>query len=424
MFLSYSILMSIYSGGKLFVGYGPMGGGKTKWLINQVRDEDIVFLPSTDTRSHNSLKAHDGSQWGKRVVTIPREKPEAMLKAVNASKLTGKIIIDEVNFFSQGIVEVILQLTSLGYEVMAVGLLLDSDRREFGPTRRLRDLAHRTKRFYAHCDFGVNGDACTKPARYNYFKGMKPNQVVVGAFDLYGSSCEIHYQHFRDVYGLETVPFVRLPRSGNRWPRIEVGADSMRVGKTTAVRVLARGLKALGYPVTAAYEEWQQNPYLKQSYTDPYEHLLESQKWFLHHKYEQVLGASRDSIMVQDLPPEMDYRYAVANQAMGRMRPADFKAYHDYSSQFIWEDVPAPDLLVYLTISDEELIRRATNTARQFEVVDTDYFLALKQTNRRWLAGIKKQWRVLEIDTDTINFARHGKGRDFFVHEVQTWVGR
>jgi deoxyadenosine/deoxycytidine kinase len=300
---------------------------------------------------------------------------------------------------------------------------LDSDRQDFGPTRQLREMADVIKAFYAHCDFGVNGSRCRKPARYNYFKGKKPGQVVVGAFDLYGAACERHDGVFRQQYGLPPVQFVRTATNRTKWPRIEVGADSMRVGKTTAVKVLVDGFAKAGIPVTARYEEWQLNPYLRSSYTDPFAHLLTSQQWFLSHKYRQVKTRFA-GVIIQDLPPEMDYLYAVTNARIGRMRTEDFEAYQHRAGQMMWEEVLAPDLLIYLKISDEELIRRATKAARPFEVVDTDYFLALKETNRTWLATIKKYWQVLEIDTDEINFARAGKGRDGFITEVRKWVGR
>src|SRR3990167_8158070 len=74
--------------------------------------------------------------------------------------------------------------------------------------------------------------------------------------------------------------------------RIAVGADTMRVGKTTAVEVLGKELKRHGLPVKISLEDWRHNPHFKMSYTDSSLAILESQKWFIKRKYDQILKAS------------------------------------------------------------------------------------------------------------------------------------
>ena len=94
---------------------------------------------------------------------------------------------------------------------------------------------------------------------------------MVGAADLYGAACEDHYDLLQNKAGnlfswyervhgsvwgklitnhadwLKTIqlPYERRPldRKARKFPRIEIGADSMRVGKTTAVSVISEGLK-------------------------------------------------------------------------------------------------------------------------------------------------------------------------------------
>lgn len=50
-------------------------------------------------------------------------------------------------------------------------------------------------------------------------------------------------------------PYVRKKASSGEI-RIEVMAESMRVGKTTAVKVIAEGLRSKGMVVTESYEDW------------------------------------------------------------------------------------------------------------------------------------------------------------------------
>ncbi len=206
----------------------------------------------------------------------------------------------------------------------------------------------------------------------------------------------------------------RSPRSrvmgGESNIRIEVAADSMRVGKTTAVKVLSDGFRQKGKSVFESYEDWQHNPYLKNSYADPEKNFLDSQKWFIQRKWEQIKDAHAMSggefeVLIQDVPPEMDYCYAETNRRLGRMSDASFAEYHDYFHGLDWDMAPSPDLLVYLEVSDDELIRRAMDSRREFETVDPAYFLMMKRVNREWLKQAKDLMNILTVDTDNLNFA-------------------
>ncbi len=195
---------------------------------------------------------------------------------------------------------------------------------------------------------------------------------------------------------------VRKRAKSNGVVRIEVMADSMRVGKTTAVKVLAEGLRKLGHTVSESYEDWQHNPYLKDSYADPQANFLESQKWFVRRKWEQIKVGGK-GIFIQDVPPEMDYCYAETNRRLGRMSEENFSKYDKYYRSLDWSVAPSPDLLVYLQASDEVLLQRALDSKREFETVEPEYFLMMKKVNREWIAN--SQMRIIKIDTDALDFA-------------------
>ncbi len=101
-------------------------------------------------------------------------------------------------------------------------------------------------------------------------------------------------------------PYLRK-RIKNEIVRIEVMADSMRVGKTTAVNVIGEGLRKRGLTVTESYEDWQHNPYLKKSYSDPAKNFLESQKWFIQRKWEQVKKENRECRIMNIDTNELDF---------------------------------------------------------------------------------------------------------------------
>lgn len=203
--------------------------------------------------------------------------------------------------------------------------------------------------------------------------------------------------------------------------RIEVMADSMRVGKTTAVKVIGEGLRKKGYTVTESYEDWQHNPFLKKSYSDPAKNFLESQKWFIQRKWEQVRDGG-PGVFIQDVAPEMDYNYALTNYRLGRMSEKHFLEYDKFYRNLNWRLAPAPDLLVYLEVSDEVLIRRAMDSRREFESVEPDYFLMMKRVNREWMDKFSNHKlsnsQILFVDTDELDFANDEGAKERLVEMV------
>lgn len=197
--------------------------------------------------------------------------------------------------------------------------------------------------------------------------------------------------------------------------RIYVMADSLRVGKTTAVKVIAEGLRNHGYAVTESYEDWQHNPYLAQSYADPMKNLVESQKWFARRKWEQIKMGGK-GIFIQDVAPEMDYNYAETNRRLGRISEELFAEYDRYYRDLDWESLPRPDLIVYLQISNTGLVQRAIDSAREFETVEPEYFLMMKRVNREWLQNAISNHKfsnsqIVFVDTDKLDFAHEEKDK-------------
>jgi deoxyadenosine/deoxycytidine kinase len=218
------------------------------------------------------------------------------------------------------------------------------------------------------------------------------------------------------------LPYLRRPLkfSDVRYPRLEIGADTMRVGKTTAVEVMSRELNNIGLPVKTSYEDWQHNPHLKKSYQDSSLALLNSQKWFIQRKFEQIRDGAKKKIFIQDVHPEMDFCYALTNLILGRMKLEHFKEYVDFFYSLDWAHLPAADALVYLTASDSVVIKRAHKSLRPFETIDDDYFIVMKRVNQAWLAGTKYLLDVvvMPINTDNLNFAKNKTAKTKLARKV------
>lgn len=416
-----------------------MWSDKTTWLIEKYSDgrRVLAFKPNIDNRytGRPVLKSHNGAEV--RAVLVNKNKPRELLEL--AEKVVGleRIVIDETNFFHESLVRIIERFIKKGIDVYAAGLLLDSDRKEFGPTKKLTRLADEVIEGRARCDFRFANGYCTNPAKFTFAKRKKESQLVVGAADLYGASCSEHYHllHVTETKNEDWLKRLRLPKkividpsvktylqtlrlpylrrslkfSSDRYPRIEVGADTMRVGKTTAVEVLAEELKKRKLPAMASLEDWHNNPHLKKSYKDSSLALLNSQKWFIQRKYYQLRLGAKNKIFIQDVHPEMDFCYALTNLILGRMKLKHFQKYVDYFYRLDWAHLPAADVLVYLTASDSVVLKRAHASLRPFETIDDNYFLVMKRVNQAWLAGTKYQLDVvvLPINTDNFNFVKN-----------------
>jgi|GEM_PF-210999 len=441
--------------GKLVVRHGPMWSDKTTWLIEKHKAGalSLAFKPTLDNRYTNKavLRSHTGAET--EAILIDASKPHQLWKNISGKKIE-RIVIDETNFFDDRLIKVVKRILQQGIDVFAAGLMLDSDRKEFGPTKKLAQIADEVIEGRARCDFRFANGYCLTPAKYTYAKRKKQSQLVVGAADLYGAACVEHYHllhvtenknddwlkrlrlpqavkltpEIKHYLSTLRLPYLRRPLkfSPERYPRIEVGADTMRVGKTTAVKVLAQEFKKLNLPVMTSFEDWRHNPHLKKSYQDSSLALLNSQKWFIQRKFEQVKTGAKNKIWIQDVHPEMDFCYALTNLLLGRMKLAHFQDYVNYFFSFDWAHVPAADALVYLTASDEVVIKRAQASLRPFETIDDNYFLVMKRVNQTWLAGTKYQLDVvvLPINTDNFNFAKNNVAKSKLAKKVLQKLAR
>lgn len=431
------------------VRHGPMWSDKTTWLIEKLNgsDSSLAFKPSLDNRYTDKavLRSHNGAEA--EAILVDAKKPKILFDQALSGKAV-RIVIDETNFFDDKLIAVVKKILNQGIDVYAAGLMLDSDRKEFGPTKKLAAIGDEVIEGRARCDFRFANGYCKNPAKFTYAKRKKESQLVVGAADLYGASCSEHYDllHMNETKEddwfkrlrlpakivltseikqyLQTLrlPYLRRPLNfaANRYPRIEVGADTMRVGKTTAVEVLAQELNNIGLPVLTSLEDWQHNPYLKKSYKDSSLAILDSQKWFINRKFEQIRDGAKKKVFVQDVHPEMDFCYALTNLILGRMKLNHFKEYVKFFYSLDWAHVPAADALVYLTASDVVVLKRAHASLRPFETIDDNYFLVMKRVNQAWLAGTKYLLDVvvLPINTDNFNFAKNNGAKKKLAKKV------
>lgn len=200
--------------GNLTLVIGNMFSGKTEYLIENIvprlqvhaKKRVLVIKPTEDTRSGTrQIKAKPGKT----------RKEEKVMEAVDAATSNmGQIIalieseerklgqkfnvlaFDEVNFFPPlDFFKLVRQLLSDGYDVVAVGLEIDSKGEPFGPMVNLKLLAE--EKNIIHLDHLTYCHVCGKPnARYpQRLVDGKPAsydspQKLVGGAQTYQARCE------------------------------------------------------------------------------------------------------------------------------------------------------------------------------------------------------------------------------------------
>jgi len=185
--------------GSVEVICGSMFCGKTEELIRRLRRARIarqkvqVFKPAIDKRyDQKKVRSHSGID----VDASPVESSKDVLRAVEPD--TTVVGVDEVQFFDDGIIEVVEQLAERGLRVIVTGLDMDFRGEPFGCMPQLMARAEKVDKLQAICM--VCGGAASRtqrlvdgnPAHYH------DPIVVVGAQELYEARCREHHEVPKD----------------------------------------------------------------------------------------------------------------------------------------------------------------------------------------------------------------------------------
>lgn len=169
---------------------GPMYSGKSEELIRRIRRIKIakqkaqVFKPEIDNRySKGDVVSHCGT----KVDAVPVKNSAQILELLDAD--TKVIAIDEVQFFDEGIIDVITTLADSNKRVICAGLDMDFRGIPFGPIPTLLAIAEFVDKIQAICMVCGNPATRTqrlingKPARY------EDPIVLIGATESYEARC-------------------------------------------------------------------------------------------------------------------------------------------------------------------------------------------------------------------------------------------
>ncbi|MEA3241431.1 MAG: deoxynucleoside kinase, partial [Pseudomonadota bacterium] len=175
-------------------------------------------------------------------------------------------------------------------------------------------------------------------------------------------------------------------------------AGNMGSGKSKLVEFLCSY-----YPLTPYYEQYENNPYLKEFYQDMKSWSFKSQIFFLTQKFKShlKLGHVNNSV-VQDRTIYEDAEIFARNLYRSRlMRKKDFDTYYDLYTSLL-NTLPSPDLLIYLRCSNRTIRKRIKYRGRPYEQnIKSRYLNRLNQLYEDWIENYRLS-EVAVIDTDQL----------------------
>ncbi len=170
--------------GSIEIICGPMFAGKTEELIRLATRLDyakknyLVFKPSLDDRySNDQIVSH--SNYKKNSINIT--KSNEIYNYVTSS--TDVIIIDEVQFFDEDVINVCEELANKGIRVIAGGLDCDYKGNPFNITAMLLAKAEKVLKLTSICS--VCGNDATKSKRLS----SSDKLIELGASNEYEPRC-------------------------------------------------------------------------------------------------------------------------------------------------------------------------------------------------------------------------------------------
>jgi len=185
-------------------------------------------------------------------------------------------------------------------------------------------------------------------------------------------------------------------------------------GKTTLSRILAKKLRG-----RLILEEFADNPFLEKFYDDPERYAFSVEMAFLADRYHQLssLPASGDlfsSYIIADYAPFKSLVFAQNN-----LNDAEFRLYREFW-QMAFQNVPQPDLLIYLQRSPQSLMKNIEQRGRSFEEnLKKDYLIKLTERYGIYLNHFWKG-KILRINADLKDFLHSESDVQSLIQEIKS----
>ena len=187
------------------------------------------------------------------------------------------------------------------------------------------------------------------------------------------------------------------------------------VGKTTLARILGDAL-----PAAILLEEFEENPFLSDFYADRARYAFQTQIFFLLSRYRQQHGVIAQALsrgpLVSDYLFAKDWLFAHLNLA------GDELTMYQRVHAILGEQIPAPDVVVYLRAATDTLMHRILQRDRSYErQMSRSYIEDLRQAYAEFFEGFSAS-PVIILDTDELDIVNDHEARAAAVSRVRSYL--
>jgi len=205
-----------------------------------------------------------------------------------------------------------------------------------------------------------------------------------------------------------------MPENQHHYVAIE---GAIGVGKTTLARMLKEPLEA-----ELLLEVFEENPFLGDFYIDPKRYAFQTQVFFLLSRYRQqhqvIRQTLRQHTLVSDYMFDKDWLFAHLN-----LSGAELTMYERVQT-ILSEQIPTPDLVVFLRADTDVLMQRISFRDRAYErTMSRDYIDGLRLAYEQFLAQYTAA-PVLTIDTNTLDIVQDRRAREQLIGQVRETLSR
>lgn len=192
-------------------------------------------------------------------------------------------------------------------------------------------------------------------------------------------------------------------------------------GKTTLANLLN---EHFGY--TLLREIVEENPFLSKFYTDIKEYALQTEAFFLFNRVKQLEEVQKN-VLSKSQGVVSDY-HIIKNLIFAGIT-LDNNQFHRYKQVYniFVNDLPQPDIVIYLNSNVDTLMKRIATRDRSFErQMDINYIENLSNEYKYYFNPLSikhnftgKQPIIIEIDNSNLDFLNNMKDREFIINKVK-----
>ncbi|MDU4859829.1 MAG: deoxynucleoside kinase [Terrisporobacter othiniensis] len=192
-------------------------------------------------------------------------------------------------------------------------------------------------------------------------------------------------------------------------------------GKTTLANLLN---DYLGY--TLLREIVEENPFLSKFYTDIKEYALQTEAFFLFNRVKQLEDVNKN-ILSKCKGVVSDY-HIVKNLIFAgiTLYNNQFHRYKQVYNIFV-NDLPQPDIIIYLNSNTDVLMTRIASRDRSFErQMDRNYIDNLRNEYKYYFNPLSikhnftgKEPIIIEVDNSDLDFLNNQSDRKYIIDKVE-----